>query len=100
MAAPGTNAPSVYVPAADGQLLGGSGEQVDLFGDLEGAEGDTVQLAESQVTLGAIRPYQSVLPEYEASARQSLARQPLPSGLESLVQRYFAAIATTEGASP
>jgi hypothetical protein len=42
--------------------------------------------------LGAQRPYDEVYGQYEAAARQSLARQSLPPNLQGLVQRYFSAI--------
>ena len=76
------------------------GSRVGLSGDAEGAEGQTVQLPDSPVELGAIRPYASVYAEYEASARQSLARRPLPPALEAAVQRYFSSIAPSEGSAP
>jgi hypothetical protein len=38
-----------------------------------------------------------VYSEYEERARLSLAQQTLPPALESLVQRYFSAIAPTAG---
>jgi hypothetical protein len=44
-----------------------------------------------------VRPYDQVFGEYDAAARQSLARRPLPPALSGLVQRYFSSI-TPEGA--
>jgi hypothetical protein len=80
-------------------MLGGeAGPDVAVAGDAGSASGDTVQLPDSPLTLGAVRPYQSVYGEYEEHARQSLAQQPLPPALESLVQRYFSAIAPSAGA--
>jgi hypothetical protein len=91
----------VFVPRNDPSLLGGTGgPDVAFTGDVGQARGQTIDLPDSPIELGAIRPYQSVYPEYETSARQSLARQELPPALESLVQRYFSAIAPDEGAKP
>jgi hypothetical protein len=54
-----------------------------------------VELPDSPLALGSVRPYQTVYGEYEERARHSLAQQTLPPALESLVQRYFSAIAPT-----
>jgi hypothetical protein len=79
---------SVYAPS----LLGGSGPAVQAPGESGGTSGQTVELPESPLELGAIRPYREVYEQYEAAARQALARQPLPPALQSAVQRYFSAI--------
>jgi hypothetical protein len=74
-------------------MLGGEGgDRAPVASGADAAGGESVDLAESPLTLGAIRPYRSVYADYEASARQSLARQPLPPALEERVQRYFSAI--------
>ncbi len=98
---PGSGATSIYSPMAGPSLLGGEGgAEVALSGDVADASGETVELRDSPITLGAIRPYEAVYPEYEASARQSLTRQALPPALETLVQRYFTSIAPTGASEP
>jgi hypothetical protein len=57
-----------------------------------------VELPDSPLEVGSIRPYQTVYGDYEAQARSSLSQQPLPPALDSLVQRYFSAIAPAQGA--
>jgi hypothetical protein len=51
-----------------------------------------VDLPDSPLTRGAVRPYDEVYGEYEAAARQSASRQSLPPALQGLVQRYFSAL--------
>ena len=92
-AAPNTAGPTRYDPIYAPSLLGGeSGPDVAAPGDVAGSGGPTVDLPESPLTLGPVRPYDEVYGDYEAAARQSLGRQPLPPALQGLVQRYFTAI--------
>ena len=79
----------MYAPSLMG---GGGGPRVQAPGDVSGSDGPTVELPDSPLELGSVRPYDEVYGEYEASARQSLSRQPLPPALLGLVQRYFSAI--------
>ncbi|MHB1416171.1 MAG: hypothetical protein ACYC1C_13060 [Chloroflexota bacterium] len=91
-----TNYDPIYAPS----LLGGEGgPRVQAPGQAEGNSGQTVDLPNSPLSLGSVRPYNEVYGEYEAAARQSLSRQPLPPALQSLVQKYFSALkpATTGG---
>jgi len=79
----------VYAPS----LLGGeAGPDVHAPGDAAGAGGEAVELPRGEVTLGGVRPYDEVYGEYEAAARDSLSRQPVPPALQSLVQQYFSAL--------
>jgi hypothetical protein len=71
---------------------GRSGASVNVSGQARGASGSAVELAESQLTLGRLRPYNQVFGNYEAAARRTLARSELPPNLESLVRAYFGAI--------
>ena len=48
-----------------------------------------MELPNSPLSLGAVRPYDEVYGQYESAARQSLSRNPLPPSLQGLVQRYF-----------
>jgi hypothetical protein len=66
-------------------------------GQASGASGPSRELPEGPLELGAVRPYDQVFGEYDAAARRSLARRPLPPALSGLVQRYFSSIAP-EGA--
>ena len=96
-ASPNNAGAAMYDPVyAPGFLGGEGGPRVEAPGDPAGAGGDTVELPESPLELGALRPYNEVYGAYEAAARQSLARQPLPPSLQGLVQRYFSAIAPSE----
>lgn len=86
-------------PNAPSRLLGGDdGAALRARGDATGASGAGVGLPNSPVALGVDRPYDEVYAEYEATARQSLARQSLPPPLRGLVQRYFSAIEPAAGA--
>lgn len=95
--APSNTAPTTYDPVSVPSLLGGSdGPQVAVSGNVSSASGESMDLPTGPVSLGTVRPYDSVYGEYEAAARQSVARQSLPSGLQGLVQRYFSSIAPEE----
>jgi hypothetical protein len=100
-AQPSTRGPvpydSIYAPS----LIGGDGgARVGLPGDASGASGNTVELPDSPLALGAVRPYDEAYGQYEAAARQSLARQSLPPPLQGLVQRYFSAIEPARESEP
>lgn len=84
-----TNYDPVYAPS---RLGGDGGPSVSMPGNATGASGETIDLPNAPLTTGAVRPYDQVYGQYAAEARQSLSRQPLPSGLQNLVQRYFSAI--------
>ena len=85
-------------PNAAPRLLGGEdGAALRARGDATSASGAGVGLPNSPVALGADRPYEEVYAEYEATARQSVARQSLPPPLRGLVQRYFSAIEPEDG---
>ncbi len=71
-----------------------------IAGDVDAATGALVQLPDSPLELGALRPSQTVVGEYEEQARRSLAQQALPPALEALVQRYFSAIDPAAGSEP
>lgn len=87
---PGTvNYDPIYAPS---RLGGAGGSRVEIPNNAAGASGDTVDLPNGPLATGAVHPYDQVYGQYAAEARESLARQPLPSGLQSLVQRYFSAI--------
>jgi hypothetical protein len=87
---PATAYDSIYAPS----LLGGEGgPSAQAPGDAAGSSGQTVDLPESQLDLGTVRPYNEVYGDYEADARRSLSRQSLPPALQGVVQRYFSAIA-------
>jgi hypothetical protein len=73
------------------------GDDIAVSGDSAAATGSLVELLDAPLALGSIRPYQTVYGEYEEQARQSLAQQALPPALESVVRRYFSAIAPTTG---
>lgn len=93
-AAPSLRGTTNYDPVYAPELLGGSGgPTIKAPGEAQGASGETVELPNSPLELGSVRPYDEVYGRYEAAARQSLSRQPLPPSLQSLVQRYFSAIA-------
>ena len=73
--ASGTSGPTVYTPLANPSLLGGpDGREVGVAGDVAEARGQTVELPDSPLALGAVRPYETVYPDYAASAGQALAR--------------------------
>lgn len=92
-AAPSNRGATVYERVYAPTLVGGEGgPTVQAPGDAAGAGGETVEMPESAVTLGGLRPYDEVFGQYDAEARQSLSRQPLPPALQGLVQRYFSAI--------
>jgi hypothetical protein len=92
--APNQTAVLPYASVFDPSLLGGNpGVSASISGGAAGAQGETVDLSESPLTLGALRPYNEVYGSYEAAARQALTRDPLPPALEELVQDYFSAIA-------
>ncbi len=91
--APNLRGATGYDPVYAPSLLGGEGgPRTEAPGDAAGAGGDTVETPDSPLELGAVRPYDEVYGRYESSARESLARQPLPPSLQGLVQRYFSAI--------
>lgn len=54
-----------------------------------GTGGDWVSVPTALLTEGTVRPAAQVWAEYEAIARESLARQPLPPNLQGMVYRYF-----------
>ncbi len=84
-----TNYERIYAPS----LLGGEGgPRVQSPGDAAGASGEVVDLPNSPLELGELRPYDQVYGRYEAEARQSASRQSLPPALQGLVQRYYSAI--------
>lgn len=79
----------VYAPS----LLGGTGEQVQVSGEIrEGEAGSEVTLEESPLTLGEVRPYTEVYPGYRQEAQESLVQAPLPPALEDLVWKYFTSL--------
>lgn len=82
----------VYAPSL---LGGGRGVAARVSGDPGGASGQTRELTESEITLGALRPYNEVFAEYEGAARRALSRSALPANLEALVRAYFGAIQPT-----
>ncbi len=95
---PGPSEIAGNAPLGSPRLMGGgAGPDVAVAGDANAATGDLVQLPDSPLELGPLRPYQSVYGEYEEHARHSLAQQPLPPALEALVQRYFSAIDPAAG---
>ena len=61
----------------------------------------SVRQFENPLTVGEVRPYNQVYAEYAQEARQSAARQTLPSNVQTLVDRYFGAISPpTDSAQP
>ena len=79
----------VYTPS----LLGGSGEKVQVSGEIrEGEAGSEVTLENSPLTRGEVRPYTEVYPRYRREAQESLVQAPLPPALEDLVREYFIAL--------
>ncbi|MCR4418584.1 MAG: hypothetical protein NUV99_00225 [Clostridia bacterium] len=79
----------VYAPS----LLGGTGEQVRVSGEIrEGEAGSEVTLEDSPLTLGEVRPYTEVYPRYRREAQESLVQAPLPPALEDLVWKYFTSL--------
>lgn len=94
----GSKSPTGYDRVYAPSLLGGEGgPQVQAPGDTAGAAGQGVELPQSPLELGAARPYSEVFAQYQASARQALARQALPPALQSMVQRYFSSIEPGSG---
>ncbi|MGI5835576.1 MAG: hypothetical protein ACOX87_03660 [Chloroflexota bacterium] len=83
----------IYAPSFIG---GEGGPRVQAPGDAAGASGDTVEMPESEVSLGNLLPYNEVYGEYESAARESASRKQLPPALQTLVQRYFSAIKPEE----
>ncbi|HEX2034483.1 MAG TPA: hypothetical protein VHS99_09890 [Chloroflexota bacterium] len=96
-AAGATTYDPIYAPHLQG---GEGGPSIQLPADSSAASGETVDLPDSSVTLGAQRPYNEVYGQYENAARQSLTRQSLPPALQSMVQRYFSAIAPESQPQP
>jgi len=93
-APPGNAGPVRYDSIFAPSLMGGEGgPRVQAPGDAAGASGDTAETPNSPMTLGSVRPYDQVYGQYEAAARDSLSRRPLPPALQGLVQRYFSSIA-------
>jgi hypothetical protein len=86
----------VYAPSHPN---GETGPDVQVGGDATGARGDGVDLPNGPVTAGDVRPYDQVYAQYAAEARQSAARQQLPTNVQGMVDRYFGAIAPTPGPS-
>lgn len=79
----------IYAP----HLLGGSGQQTRVSGQLRpGQAGTETSLPDSPVELGAVRPYREVLPLYREEAVNSLSAAPLPPDLEALVWQYFTSL--------
>ncbi len=98
---PGPSEPAGNAPQGRAQRLSGeAGPDVAIAGDVDAATGALVQLPDSPLELGALRPSQTVVGEYEEQARRSLAQQALPPALEALVQRYFSAIDPAAGSEP
>jgi len=94
--APSNSGPVAYDPIYAPSLLGGEGgPSVQAPGDAVGSDGQTVDLPDSPLALGSVRPYDEVYGQYEEAARQALAREPLPPALQGLVQRYFTAVRPT-----
>lgn len=90
---PSERSPTRYERIYATSLVGGDdGARVQAQGDAAGASGDTVEIPESQVSLGSLRPYNEVYGEYESAARESASRKQLPPALLNLVQRYFSSI--------
>ena len=54
----------------------------------------------AQDWVGDVRPYDQVYAEYAEAARQSAARQPLPPNVQTMVERYFGAIAPPSEGQP
>jgi hypothetical protein len=80
---------TVFAP----RLMGGqAGASVNVSGQAKGASGQMLELPESQLTMGRLRPYNEVFANYESAARRTLSRSTLPPNLESLVRAYFGAI--------
>lgn len=80
---------TVFAPHLAG---GGRGVSASISGQARGAAGQSVDLPESPLTLGQLRPYNEVFAGYEAAARRTLSRSSLPPNLEALVRAYFGAI--------
>lgn len=79
----------IYAPF----LLGGSGQKSRVSSQIRpGSAGTETALPESPAGLGAVRPYQEVLPLYKEEAVNSLSSAPLPPNLESLVWQYFSSL--------
>ncbi len=71
-------------------LLGGSGERVNVTGDVRnGEDGVQITLPHSPTEAGSVLPYTRVYTQYLAEAHDSLSRAPLPPAMESLVWKYF-----------
>lgn len=83
----------IYVPSR----LGGEGKEVGVSGEVrEGEAGTEVTLESSPTTLGAVRPYAEVYPQYLQQAQESLSQNPLPPALADLVRDYFTSLDPVE----
>ncbi|HLO03194.1 MAG TPA: hypothetical protein VK191_08805, partial [Symbiobacteriaceae bacterium] len=58
-----------------------------------GSQGDMGVGPAGQSLPGALRPYDQVLGEYGAQARQHLAQNPVPDEMAALVEAYFTDLA-------
>jgi len=87
----------VYAPS---HLGGEGGPAVQAPGDPTGAGGASVELPQGPLSVGDVRPYDQVYAEYADAARQSAARQPLPPNVQTMVERYFGAIAPPSEGQP
>jgi hypothetical protein len=94
------NGTQPYDPVFSPTHLGGDpGPQVQVGGDPSDARGERVDLPRGPLTAGDVRPYDQVYAQYAQEARQSVSRQSLPPNVQSMVDRYFGAIAPTPGST-
>ncbi|MDD2282819.1 MAG: hypothetical protein PHP26_02690 [Syntrophomonas sp.] len=81
-----------YEKIYDPQRIGRSGEISQVRGQAGEGPQQLIESDDPAIMPGSMRPYREVLAEYSKAARESLDRQPIPSGMTEVVKNYFSSL--------
>ncbi|HHV17230.1 MAG TPA: hypothetical protein GXX58_11790 [Gelria sp.] len=81
-----------YERIFDPERLGHAGEASYVQGQAGEGPQQTVDTPNPDIMPGTLRPYQEVVGEYSRTARESLDRSLIPTGMKDVVRDYFASL--------
>lgn len=81
-----------YEKIYDPQRIGRGGEISQVKGQAGDGPQQVLEIDDPAIMTESMRPYREVLAEYSQAARESLLRQPIPSGMTEVVRNYFSSL--------